>query len=127
MLLSTIIQCESRCEMMSNLIKYDKVCTGEKIRDYRLALKLTQDELSEKIDKSIRTMTDIERGIVGMSMETLFNLCNVLKVKPNDLLVPETPAPADELEWAMQALSNLSEHDRSGAIDILRAYLRTLS
>lgn len=113
--------------MMSDFISYDKVFTGERIRDYRLALKLTQDELSEKIDKSIRTMTDLERGVVGMSMETLFNLCNVFKVTPNDLLIPEREVPATELEWITQTLGNLSEHDRSGAIDILRAYLRTLS
>ena len=90
-------------------------------------MQLTQEALAEKINKSITTMTSIERGVVGMSMETLFNLCNVFKVTPNDLLVPETPVPATELEWVTQALGNLSEHDRSGAIDILRAYLRTMS
>lgn len=111
---------------MPDCMKYDKVMTGERIRDYRLALKLTQEDLAEKVDKSLRTITDIERGIVGMSMETLFDLCNVFKVTPNDLLVPETPGPATGLEWVTQSLSNLSEHDRSGAIDILRAYLRTL-
>ena len=72
------------------------------------------------------TMTNIERGVVGMSMETLFDLCNVLKVTPNDLLMPDTHVPATETEWVSQALGNLSEHDRAGAIDILRAYLRTL-
>lgn len=112
---------------MSDCLQYDKVMTGERVRDYRLALKLTQEELCEKIDKSLRTMTDIERGVVGMSMETLFDLCNVFKVTPDDLLVAETPVPVTELEWITQTLGNLSEHDRSGAIDILRAYLRTLS
>ena len=113
--------------MMSDFVHYDKILAGERIRDYRLALKLTQEELAERIEKSLRTMTDIERGVVGMSMETLFNLCNVFKVTPNDLLIPEAPVPATELEWAAQSLSNLSVHDRAGAIDILRAYLRTLS
>ena len=112
---------------MPGFTNYDKSFTGERIREYRLALKLTQEERSERIEKSLRTMTDIERGIVGMSMETLFSLCNVLKVQPNDLLMPETPVPATELDWIMQAMSNMSEHDRAGAIDILRAYLRTLS
>ena len=112
--------------MMSKLI-YDKAMVGEKVREGRTRLHLTQEELAEKIGREWKTITDIERGIVGMSMETLFNLCNVLKVRPNDLLVPEAPVPADELEWVTQALGNLSGHDRSGAIDILRAYLRTLS
>ena len=106
---------------------YDKAATGWRIRERREALQLTQEVLAERIDKSLMTMTSIERGVVGMSMETLFNLCNVLKVTPNDLLVPEMPVPATELEWVTQSLSNLSEHDRAGAIDILRAYLRTLS
>ena len=112
---------------MPNCVMYDKVIIGERIRDYRLALNLTQEELSEKIDKSLRTMTDIERGVVGMSMETLFDICNVLKVTPNDLLLPEPSVTASELDWITKALGNLSEHDRSGAVDILRAYLRTLS
>lgn len=111
---------------MSDFMNYDKIFTGERIREHRLALGLTQETLSERINKSFRTMTDIERGIVGMSMETLFNLCNALKVTPNDLLVPEKSVPDHELAWVTQALSNLSAHDRAGAIDILRAYLRTL-
>lgn len=106
---------------------YDKVFAGLRIRERREALGLTQEALAERIDKSPLTMTNLERGVVGMSMETLFDLCNVLKVTPNDLLMPEAPVPATELEWVTQALANLSEHDRSGALDILRAYLRALS
>ena len=106
---------------------HDIIAAGWRIHEGREVLKLTQDALTSSIDKSITTMTDIERGVVGMSKETLFALCNVFKVTPNNLLVPETPVPATELEWITQALGNLSEHDRSGAIDILRAYLRTLS
>ena len=78
---------------------YDKAAVGSRIREKRLAMHLTQEKVAEKLELSIRTVTDIERGIVGMSIETLLSLCDVLKVTPNDLLLPSNHSEDSELDW----------------------------
>ena len=105
---------------------YRKTEVGNCIRERRRSLGLTQEQLAEKIDKSWRFMVDLERGKVGMSIETLLRLCAVLKTTPNDLLLFDRAANDSELKWAMDALSNASEHTRASAIEILRAYLRSV-
>ena len=104
---------------------YDKAAVGSRIREKRLALHLTQEKVAERLDKSLRLVTELERGTVGMSIETLLRLCDVLKTTPNELLLPGVETNEDELQWAINALTNASEHIRSSAIDILRSYLRS--
>lgn len=110
--------------MMSDFV-YDKVAVGSRIREKRLALHMTQEKVAEKMDKSLRLITEIERGTVGMSIETLLCLCEALKTTPNDLLLPSAKPSDSELDWVIDALTNASEHVRSSAIDILRSYLRS--
>lgn len=104
---------------------YDKAAVGIRVREKRLMLGLTQERLAEKLDKSLRLVTEIERGAVGMSIETLLALCEALKTTPNDLLLSGGQAGEEELQWVVQALASASKQVRSGAIDILRAYLRS--
>jgi len=104
---------------------YDKFAVGRRIREKRLSLGLTQERLAERLGKSLRLIVEIERGAVGMSIETLMALCEALKTTPNDLLLPGGQTDEDELQWVIQALTSASEQVRSGAIDILRAYFRS--
>jgi len=55
----------------------------------------------------------------------LLCLCEALKTTPNDLLLPGAKPSDSELDWAIDALTNASDHVRSSAIDILRSYLRS--
>lgn len=110
--------------MMSDFV-YDKVAVGIRVREKRLAMHMTQEKVAEKMDKSLRLITEIERGTVGMSIETLLCLCEALKTTPNDLLLPNAKPSDSELDWVIDALTNASEHVRSSAIDILRSYLRS--
>ena len=105
---------------------YDKAAVGRRIRKRRMEMHLTREQMAEKLDKSMRMVGDIERGTVGMSIETLLNLCSVLKTTPNDLLLFDQTANDSELAWALDALSHASDHVRASAIDILRAYLRSV-
>ena len=97
------------------------------VQEKRQALRLTQEKVAEKAEKSLRLITDIERGAVGMSIETLLAMCDVLKTTPNNLLLSGEKAQDTELEWLVDALTNASEHVRASAIDIVRSCLRSTS
>ena len=105
-------------------LKYDKTAVGIRVREHRTALQLTQENVAEKLEMSLRTITDIERGAVGMSIETLLELCTILKASPDALLVGGAQEDDKEMQWLINALRNSSEETRACVIDIVRAYLR---
>ena len=53
---------------------YDRARTGRRIQAQRMALKLTQEKLAERMDCSLRFVADVERGAVGMSIDSLVNV-----------------------------------------------------
>ena len=54
---------------------YDRVRTGQRIQARRMALELTQEQLAERMDCSLRFVADVERGAVGMSIDSLVRAC----------------------------------------------------
>ena len=105
---------------------YDRARTGRRIQAQRMALKLTQEKLAERMDCSLRFVADVERGAVGMSIDSLVNVCAALKTSPNALLDDGDGRDegASDLNWLLSALSNLSARECDTALEILRAYLR---
>ena len=62
----------------------DKVF-GSILKDYRNRLKLTQAEMSEKLDISEKYVSRIETGPGGISKETLAKYMNILGISPNTI------------------------------------------
>ena len=61
---------------------------GKKIRMYRKNMKLTQDELAEKLNTSKGTISNYETGYRSPRQDDLFLLAEVLKVSIDDLFPP---------------------------------------
>ena len=59
---------------------------GEQIRAAREQARLTQEQLAEAIDVSVQFVSDLERGVVGVSLSTLRRLCTVLGVSSDRIL-----------------------------------------
>lgn len=59
---------------------------GKRVRQQRVMLDLTQEELAEKSGISCSFVGHIERGEKKFSIETLVSLCNALNIAPNALL-----------------------------------------
>ncbi len=59
---------------------------GEQIRAAREHAHLTQEQLAEKIDVSVQFVSDLERGVVGISLTTLKKTCIVLGVTSDQIL-----------------------------------------
>lgn len=52
---------------------------------YRKRKKLTQLQLAEMVDIDRSHISAIELGNVGVSMDVIFRLCEVLEIQPRDL------------------------------------------
>ena len=60
------------------------------IREARQAAGLTQLELAEKLDVTIGTIGYYERGTGTPKIDNLFALCDILHIRPADLLLADT-------------------------------------
>ena len=106
---------------------YDKKAVGAEIRRRRLALGLTQEKAAEKIDRALRFYARIELGDVGMSVDTLLEICGMLKTTPDTLLMADAPKEdAADLSWMAEALSNCTPDQQQTAVELVRVYLRSL-
>ena len=59
---------------------------GKNIAKYRKAKKLTQNQLSEKLDISRNYLSKIENGKKTMSLDLLFEIKDILEMSGNDML-----------------------------------------
>ncbi len=60
--------------------------TGERIKQARERARLTQEQFAERVDVSPQFVSDLERGVVGVSLATLKRICAVLGVSSDQLL-----------------------------------------
>jgi Predicted transcriptional regulators len=63
---------------------------GQRIRKYRKASKLSQEQLAEKPGISDTHMSHIETGNTKLSLPVLVNIANILSVQ-TDAIIYETP------------------------------------
>lgn len=56
------------------------------IKEYRLKMGLTQEQLAEKLDISTRHLQRIEANICSTKIEMLIKIIQVLKIEDNDVL-----------------------------------------
>ena len=105
-------------------MRMDKKIIGARIQEQRKALDLTQAEAAERAGLDTTYWSQIERGVRIMSVESLFKIATVLKVRPGELLDGEEPAEDDPLMREVRDV--LAGWDGKQRRAILRA-LRALS
>ena len=76
---------------------YDKIAVGERIRRKRIQLGLSQDELAVRIDRATKYCSDIERGMCGMSIETMLAIAKALDMNLDYMMFGEISET--EREW----------------------------
>lgn len=109
---------------------YDKKAVGERIRSRRKALGLSQEDFAERIGRVPKFCADIERGQVGMSIETMLGICSLLKMSPNQLLLGELdqnqPKIQDETSLILDALDQCTDKQRKDAYALLKLFLTAI-
>ncbi|PUA27913.1 MAG: transcriptional regulator [Cellvibrio sp. 79] len=58
---------------------------GKRLQQCRLARKMTQEELAEKVGLSIESISNMERGIHGPTFDSLEKIITVLKIPAKKL------------------------------------------
>ena len=79
---------------------------GERVKLSREQAKLTQEQLAERIEVSTQYISDLERGVVGISIPTLRRLCISLGISSDQILF-STPK-SDELSSVLDKCRSLS-------------------
>ncbi|KOA20326.1 HTH-type transcriptional regulator ImmR [Clostridium homopropionicum DSM 5847] len=94
---------------------------GQRIREERLKLNLTQEKLAESIDISSSYMGQIERGDRSVTLETLVKLVNKLGVTIDYLLQDYTNSNDDIfINQFKQLMYNRDSKQKQMALDVLK-------
>lgn len=94
---------------------------GERIAELRKAQNMTQERLAERLECSPQFISDMERGVVGISLSTLKKLCLTLGVSSDSILF------GTEAETTLDALADrcrvLSKEQFSILTEIIEKYI----
>jgi transcriptional regulator with XRE-family HTH domain len=93
---------------------------GEQVRIAREQAKLTQEQFAEHIEVSPQYISDLERGVVGISIPTLKRACVVLGVSSDQILFGATST--DRNTAVLKRCEYLTDEDFSTLMDIITAY-----
>ena len=97
---------------------------GENIRAVRKSKNLTIETLSELAGISESFLGTVERGESSLSIETLINLCKVLDVSADFLVMHGQSAPAlsDKRDTLLTMLKNATDEELGFLIDYVKLY-----
>lgn len=94
---------------------------GQRIRKYRKALSLSQEQLAEKVGISVTHMSHIETGNTKLSLPVLAELSRALEVQVDDLLYDHYFERQKTENEILQMLDACNEKQLRVLTDILRA------
>lgn len=97
---------------------------GERIKSAREAAGMTQEQFAEQIDVSPQFVSDLERGVVGISIQTLKKVCTVLLVSSDELLFGA--GTANRAALIQERCQDLTEEQYLHLMTIITAYTAAL-
>lgn len=78
---------------------------GIRIKNQRKSLKLTQEEIAEQLDISVKHFSEVERGLTGLSVENLIKLSNILGLSIDYIVKGEIDK--DKWEYSLSTLQQV--------------------
>jgi transcriptional regulator with XRE-family HTH domain len=97
---------------------------GEVIKKLRKEKGLTQAQLAEKIGKSDRLITYVERGVARVSLGTLYDIAKALDVSVSEIFFQcEEKFQDPNITLLMSRVEELSSKDQAVILDIISTYL----
>ena len=98
---------------------------GTRIRAQREYLGITREGLCNYVSISPQFLSEIERGIKGVSAETLYKLCEGLGISADYVLMGKTSI--SDVSMISRTLSTLDEKYIPLVEDLLKTFFKTIS
>lgn len=83
---------------------------GNKIKEFRLKKRMSQDQLAEELNTTRQTVSRYEKGDRQANQDILFKLSDVFSVSINDFFPPKENT-SSELERALNKTEGMSAKD----------------
>ena len=94
---------------------------GQKIRKYRKAKCISQEQLAEKVDISVTHLSHIETGNTKLSLPVLVDIANALGVHTDDLLVDGVTGRSIAISEISDILDSCTDQEIRIITDIIRS------
>ena len=94
---------------------------GKQVKLAREKSRLTQEQLAEQLECTPQYLSDLERGVVGISVALLKRLCVVLGVSSDDILFAEESK--NTLETIEEKGRVLSDRQFQLLVEIVERYI----
>jgi transcriptional regulator with XRE-family HTH domain len=103
----------------------DFKCLGAHIREERLKLNYTQEELAERVGVTPAFIGHIERAERSLSLETLVRICVILGVSIDYLLSETTTSKDEDVICELRSLlKDKTLEQKMAIVDIVRTVIR---
>ncbi len=94
---------------------------GQRIRKYRKAKSLSQEQLAEKVDISVTHLSHIETGNTKLSLPVLVKLSKALDAHTDDLIFGELTQKDRTLDEVFDILQSCTAEEASIIAEIVRS------
>ena len=106
----------------------DKVAIGSRLREARTLVKLTQEQLAEKVGIGTTYISDIERGAKFPSLSLFIKIVDALGVSSDFILRGEIEAGKNCVyDDITKKLDGLTPKQRLGVAELIDAYIKNLN
>ncbi len=100
-----------------------QILIGKNLKNIRISLGLTQEEVAESLGLAPRYLSDIERNKTKGSLTTLVKLCNIYKVTPTVVLKEYLSISDPQIDDSIAGFNNLNENEK----DIVRKLVQYMN
>jgi len=107
-----------------------RVHVGQRIRDLRIGLDMTQPELADRVGMRVASISEMERGDIGPSLNSLAPIADALHTTVPDLfkyVASKYSKPKRQLKLLTQATDRLAKLDETHIRQIIDQLDVTLS
>lgn len=98
---------------------------GERVKYARECSGLTQEQLAERIDVSTQYISDLERGVVGISISTLKKLCVSIGISSDQILFD--PKADNSLNAVIDKCRGLSREQTMLLAEMIGNYVEAIN
>lgn len=94
---------------------------GNNVKTIRLSRGVTQEQMAEKLNRSVNFVSLIELGKSGMSVETIIAICNILDISSESIFKGLIDYNLKEKDrYILENISTLNSKDKKIVTDLMQ-------